>query len=49
MNLTDLSKIGGTKKYGRIRVNINVSKKEKLAIIHQSVTGLYEQIERVNP
>ena len=46
--MPDLSKIGGTKKYGRIRVNINVSKKENLAIIHQSITGLYEQIVRVN-
>ena len=46
--MPDLSRIGGVKKPGAIQISMDVTKKEKLAIIHQSVTGIYEQIERIN-
>lgn len=46
--MPNLSLIGGTKNTGRIRINMNITDRKNLAIIHQSVTGLYEQIERIN-
>ena len=46
--MPDLSKIGGSKNTGRISISMDVTKRKNLAIIHQSVTGLYEQIERIN-
>lgn len=45
--MPDISRIGGSKKSGAIRISMNVTKRKNLAFIHQSVTGLYEQIERV--
>lgn len=33
---------------GPINMNMNITDKKNLAIIHQSVTGLYEKIERIN-
>ena len=44
-NLFDL---GGQKTPGAIRISMNVTKREGLAIVHQSVTGIYEKIERIN-
>lgn len=46
--MPDLSRIGGSKNTSAIRISMDVTKREKLAIIHQSVTGIYEQIERIN-
>lgn len=46
--MPDLSKIGGTKTQGRIRIGLNITSRGNLAIIHQSVTGIYETIERIN-
>jgi hypothetical protein len=45
--MPSLSLIGGSKSTGAIRPSMNVTKCKKLAIIHQSVTGLYEVIERI--
>ena len=45
---SDLSKIGGVKNAGKIQISMDVTKMKNLAIIHQSVTGLYEKIERIN-
>lgn len=44
--IPDLSRIGA--KQSRIYLGINITDKKNLAIIHQSVTGLYETIERIN-
>lgn len=46
--MPDLSKIGGSKNTGRITISMNVTERRNMAIIHQSITGLYEQIERIN-
>lgn len=47
--LSDLSMVGGSKNAGTIRISINeVPKRKNLAIIYQSVTGIYEKIERIN-
>lgn len=46
--MPDLSRIGGAKNTGAIRISMDVTKRERLAIIHQSVTGIYEKIERIN-
>ena len=46
--MPDLSRIGGSKNTSAIRISMDVTKREKLAIIHQSVTGIYEKIERIN-
>lgn len=46
--MPDLSMIGGTETPGAIRISMNVSERKNLAIIHQSVTGIYEKIERIN-
>lgn len=46
--MPDLSRIGGSKSIGAIRSSMDVTKRSKLAIIHQSVTGIYEKIERIN-
>ena len=46
--MPNLVLIGGSKTQGRIRIGMNVTDKKNLAIIHQSVTGLYETIERIN-
>lgn len=46
-DLPNFSLIGG-KKMGAIRYSMNVTDKEEIAIIDQSVTGLYEKIERIN-
>lgn len=45
--MPDFTKIGGSKS-GAIRISMNVTDKKNLAVIHQSVTGIYEQIERIN-
>lgn len=45
--MPDFSKIGGAKA-GAIRISMNVTDRKNLAIIHQSVTGIYEKIERIN-
>lgn len=46
--MPDLLKIGGTKKQSRITIGLNITKQVNLSIIHQSVTGIYETIERIN-
>lgn len=46
--MPDLSRIGGGKTTGAIRISMNVTERKNLAIIHQSVTGIYEKIERIN-
>lgn len=46
--MPDLSKIGGSKNSGRIRIGLNITNRSNLAIIHQSITGIYETIERIN-
>lgn len=46
--MPDLSKIGGSKNTGRIRISMNVTERRNMAIIHQSITGLYEKLERIN-
>lgn len=45
--LPNLTLIGGTGTQGAIRIGMNVTDRKSLAIIHQSVTGIYEQIERI--
>ena len=45
--MPDLTLIGGSKTQGAIRMGMNVTERESLSIIHQSVTGIYEQIERI--
>ena len=45
--LPDLTLLGGSGKPGPIRIGMNVTDRDSLAIIHQSVTGIYEQIERI--
>ena len=45
--MPDLLKIGGTKNQGRIRMSLNITDCKNLIIVHQSVTGLYEVIERI--
>ena len=45
--LPDLTLIGGKGKPGPIRISMNVTDRCSLSIIHQSVTGIYEQIERI--
>ena len=45
--MPDFSKMGGSKA-GAIRISMNVTDRKNLAIIHQSVTGIYEKIERIN-
>ncbi|MBQ4529766.1 MAG: type II CRISPR RNA-guided endonuclease Cas9 [Lachnospiraceae bacterium] len=47
-DMPNLLLIGGSKTQGRIRINMNITDRKNLAIIHQSVTGLYETIERIN-
>ena len=46
--MPDLSRIGGSKEVARIRISMNVTDRKNMILVHQSVTGLYEQIERVN-
>lgn len=45
--LPDLSLIGGSKTQGAIRISMNITERKSLAIIHQSVTGIYEKIEKI--
>lgn len=45
--LPNLTLIGGKGTPGAIRIGMNVTDRKSLAIIHQSVTGIYEQIERI--
>ena len=45
--LPDLTLIGGSGKPGPIRIGMNVTDRNSLAILHQSVTGIYERIERI--
>lgn len=45
--MPDLTLIGGSKSQGAIRMGMNVTDRESLAIIHQSVTGIYEHIEKI--
>lgn len=45
--MPDLHMIGGSKTQGRINIGVNITDRKNFAIIHQSVTGLYEQIERI--
>ncbi len=45
---SDLLRIGGKKNAGALRLNMDITNKKNLAIIHQSVTGIYEKIERIN-
>ena len=45
--MPDLTLIGGSKNQGAIRMGMDISGRESLAIIHQSVTGIYEQIEKI--
>lgn len=42
--LSNLLLIGGGGQAGRITLNSNISKKERILIINQSVTGFYEQV-----
>lgn len=46
--MPSLKLIGGAEKGTPIRISEDVTERKTLAIIHQSVTGLYEVIERVN-
>lgn len=46
--IPDLSKIGGKKTPGRIRMGLRVTDRANLSIIHQSITGIYETMERIN-
>ncbi len=46
--MPDLSRIGGGKTSGAIRISMNVTERKHLSIIHQSVTGIFEVIERIN-
>lgn len=46
--MPDLSKIGGSKNTGKIRIPMNITDRKNIAIIHQSITGIYEKIERIN-
>lgn len=46
--MPDLSRIGGGKTSGAIRISMNVTERKNLSIIHQSVTGIFEVIERIN-
>ncbi len=46
--MPDMSRTGGSSKSGRLKISMNVTDRTTLAIIHQSVTGLYEQLEKVN-
>ncbi|WP_405289331.1 type II CRISPR RNA-guided endonuclease Cas9, partial [Methanobrevibacter sp.] len=46
--MPNLSLIGESKATARIRMSMNVTDRKNLSIIHQSVTGLYETIERIN-
>lgn len=48
-DMPDYTRIGGSKNSGRIRIGMNVTNRKSLAIIHQSVTGIYEKIERIHP
>lgn len=45
--MPDLTLIGGSKTQGAIRMGMNVTDKESLAIIYQSITGIYEHIEKI--
>ncbi len=45
--MPNLTLIGGNAKPGPIRIGMNVTDRSSLAIVHQSVTGIYEQIERI--
>lgn len=41
--LANLKKIGGGGQAGRIQINYNITGQKDISIIHQSVTGIYEQ------
>lgn len=43
-SLSDLTLIGGSKHAGKIRLNSNISKLERVYVINQSITGFYEQV-----
>ena len=45
--MPDLTLIGGSKSQGAIRMGMNVTDRKSLALIHQSVTGIYERIEKI--
>ncbi|MDE6312235.1 MAG: type II CRISPR RNA-guided endonuclease Cas9 [Lachnospiraceae bacterium] len=45
--MPNLLLIGGSKTQGRIRIGMNITDRKNLSIIHQSVTGLFETIERI--
>lgn len=43
----NLLKIGGTATMGRIKKTMNITQIKTLSIVHQSVTGIYERVERI--
>ena len=45
--MPDLTLIGGSKSQGAIRMGMNVTGRKSLALIHQSVTGIYERVEKI--
>ena len=45
--MPDLTLIGGKKYQGAIRMGMKITDKKSLAIIHQSVTGIYERLEKI--
>lgn len=44
----NLINIGGKGRAGELAINSNITKYENMVIIYQSVTGIYERIERLN-
>ena len=45
--MPNLLKIGGTATMGRIKKTMNITQIKTLSIVHQSVTGIYEKVERI--
>lgn len=45
--MPDLTLIGGSRTQMALNIGFNVTDKKSLAIIHQSVTGIYEKLEKI--
>lgn len=45
--MPNFSLIGGVKTPAGIRIGMNITDRDSLAVIYQSVTGIYEKIERI--
>lgn len=45
--MPNLSLIGGVKTPAGIRIGMNITGRDSLAVIYQSVTGIYEKLERI--